>query len=271
MQKTIRTAKRIESVMNSALWHLGQRDMTENELLAKLRMKTDNQAWITNTIEKLKGFGYLKSDQQFAEHFCERAFMNEYGSGYIVEKLKKKGITESIIRQAIDKIKQQHRICEQLLLNNRVNNYYPTFTISKERLTSTLQKRGFSYAQIDKAIKQHSCYLQLKSNLEIKAEKIDLEQEILKYQRKGKGVLFIKQALKQKKVNITEFDSILDSLIQSEQVDFFDTCLQQLIKKKYNINDHKERGKAYAMLSRKGFSSEQIQFAFSEIENTDSH
>ncbi|WP_413283179.1 recombinase A [Vibrio sp. MA40-2] len=265
MQKPVRKAKRIESVMNSALWHLAQRDMTESELLAKLRVKTDNPAWIADTIDKLRSFGYLKSDQDFAQQFAERAFMNEYGSGYIVEKLIKKGIRESFIREAIDNIKLQQNICEQTLLNNRINCYYSTFTISKERLTSTLYKRGFSYNQIDKAIKQHPCYLQLKSNLEIKAEKVDVAKEILKYQRKGKGALFIKQELKQKKVDITEFDSILAKLIESGQVDFFDTCLQQLVKKKYNINDQKERGKAYAMLSRKGFSSEQIQFAFSEM------
>lgn len=43
---TVRKAIRIESVMNSAMWHLTQRDMTESELIAKLKVKTDNQEWI---------------------------------------------------------------------------------------------------------------------------------------------------------------------------------------------------------------------------------
>ena len=68
--------------------------MTESELIAKLKMKTDNQEWIDETLSTLKGFGYLKSDQVFAEQFVEQAFSGEFGSQYIVEKLKKLDIDQ---------------------------------------------------------------------------------------------------------------------------------------------------------------------------------
>ncbi|MBF4438079.1 recombinase A, partial [Vibrio anguillarum] len=58
-RKTTKKAKKIESVMNSALWHLGQRDMTTSELVAKLKVKTANDAWIEQTLEKLRNLGYL--------------------------------------------------------------------------------------------------------------------------------------------------------------------------------------------------------------------
>ena len=83
----IRKATRIESVMNSAMWHLTQRDMTEHELISKLKVKTDNQEWIDEVLQRLRDFGYLKSNQDFAEQFVEQSFFGEFGSSYILEKL----------------------------------------------------------------------------------------------------------------------------------------------------------------------------------------
>ncbi len=265
-QDRVKKATRIESVMNSAMWYLGQRDLTESELLTKLRNKTDNEAWIADTLDKLRGFGYLKTDNEFAEKFAERSFSSDYGSGYILEKLKKKGLKDTLIREAITKVKEELQIDEQSILTNRVNNSYQEFNMSKEKLTSTLQKRGFSYSQVNEAIKQHACFDQLQTNLEIKAAKADLEKEVLKYVRKGKGMTVIRQELRQRKIDITDLDSLVDKLINSEEIDFYAACLEQLQKKSYDLNIHKERSKAYAMLSRKGFSSEEIQFAMSELE-----
>ncbi|MCK6261745.1 RecX family transcriptional regulator [Vibrio sp. ZSDE26] len=252
--------------MNSAMWHLGQRDLTESELVSKLRVKTDNEEWIADTLEKLRGFGYLKSDDDFAEKFVERAFSSEYGSGYILEKLKKKGITDTVIREAIVKVTEELQIDEQTILIDRINNTYEEFSISKEKLVSTLQKRGFSYSQVNEAIKQHKCYEQLQSNLEIKAAKADVEKEVLKYVRKGKGMTVIRQELRQRKIDTDELDTIVDRLIAAEEIDFYSSCLEQLEKKNYDLKTHKERSKTYAMLSRKGFSSEEIKFAMSEAE-----
>ncbi|GEM80318.1 hypothetical protein VSU01S_25630 [Vibrio superstes NBRC 103154] len=262
----IRKAKRIESVMNSAMWHLGQRDLTETELIAKLRVKTDNEEWIQETLEKLRGFGYLKSDQDFSRSFIERSFSNEYGSGYMLDKLRKKGIHEQVIVEVIEEVKQQLNIDEQVMLDHRINSYYSELTMSKEKLVSTLQKRGFTYAQIKQAIAQHPSVEQLKTNLEIKAEKADLEKEVLKYARKGKGLTLIRQELRQRKIDISELDTVVERLINDEQIDFYSSCLEQLQKKKYDLSTHSERGKAYAMLSRKGYSSEEIKFALSEAE-----
>ncbi|WP_286299617.1 regulatory protein RecX [Vibrio apostichopi] len=261
---TVRKATRIESVMNSAMWHLTQRDMTESELIAKLKVKTDNQEWIDETLGSLKGFGYLKSDQVFAEQFVEQAFSGEFGSRYIVEKLKKKGLTDSVISDAIHKVSFGKSIDEQTILIDRINHYYTSFTMSREKLVATLQKRGFSYQQVKVAIDQHPQAHELKSNIQIKAEKADLEKEVLKYARKGKGLTAIQQELRQRQIDTSELSSLIDRLINEEQLDFYSSCLEQLQKKSYDLKDHKERSKAYAMLSRKGFSSDEIKFALSE-------
>ncbi|CAH6855310.1 Regulatory protein RecX [Vibrio chagasii] len=261
---TVRKARRIESVMNSAMWHLTQRDMTESELTAKLKVKTDNQDWIDETLRNLKGYGYLKSDQDFAEQFVEQAFFGEFGSRYIIEKLKKKGLTDSVILDAIHKVSADKNIDEQSILIDRINHYYSGFTMSREKLVATLQKRGFSYQQVKIAIDQHPQAHELKSNIQIKAEKADLEKEVLKYARKGKGLTAIQQELKQRQIDTSELSALIDRLINEEQLDFYSSCLEQLQKKSYDLNDHKERSKAYAMLSRKGFSSDEIKFALSE-------
>ncbi|NOH95667.1 RecX family transcriptional regulator [Vibrio sp. 99-70-13A1] len=250
--------------MNSAMWHLTQRDMTESELLTKLRVKTDNEEWITETLNNLRGFGYLKTDQDFAEQFTEQAFSGEFGSKYIIEKLKKKGIQDSVIHDAIEKIKLAKNIDEQAMLIERVNNYYQTFTMSKEKVVTALQKRGFTYQQIKEALAQHENIEELKSNLEIKAEKADIEKEVLKYARKGKGLTVIRQELMKRKIDITDLNTVVEKAINEDTIDFYSSCLEQLQKKNYDLNDHKERSKAYAMLTRKGFSSEEVKFALEE-------
>lgn len=262
-QNRVKKATRIESVMNSAMWHLGQRDLTESELLKKLRVKTDNEEWITETIEKLQGFDYLKSDNEFAKKFAQRSFSSEYGSGYILEKLKKKGLDAALIHDVITQVKEDRQIDEQTILNDRINQHYQAFDMSKEKLTSALQKRGFSYSQVNEAIKQHTCFHQLQTNLEIKAEKADLEKEVMKYVRKGKGLTVIRQELRQRKIDITDLDDLVERLVNAEEIDFYTNCLEQLQKKSYDLKTHKERSKAYAMLSRKGFSSEEIKYAMS--------
>jgi len=151
-----------------------------------------------------------------------------------------------------------------MILIDRINHYYSGFTMSREKLVATLQKRGFSYQQVKVAIDQHPQAHELKTNIQIKAEKADLEKEVLKYARKGKGLTAIQQELKQRQIDTSELSALIVRLINEEQLDFYSSCLEQLQKKSYDLNDHKERSKAYAMLCRKGFSSDEIKFALSE-------
>lgn len=240
--------------------------MTESELLAKLKVKTDNQDWINQTLESLRSYGYLKSDSVFAEQFAERCFSSEYGSNYIIEKLTHKGIEEHTITAAIDTVKRRLEIDELAILVERLNNHYQAFTISREKLVNSLLKRGFTFAQVQTAISQHPNVDTLRSSLEIKAEKADLEKEVLKYVRKGKGLTVIRQELKQRKIDTSNLDAFIEQATNTGKIDFFSSCLEQLHKKSYDLNDFKERSKAYAMLSRKGFSSEEIKYALSEGE-----
>ena len=261
----VRKARNYDSVWNSAMWHLANRDMTEGELLVKLRAKTDNEEWITQALEKLHEYGYLKTDAEYARQFSNQSFFGEYGSSYIVEKLKKKGLQDTLIYDAINLVKSEQNIDEQEILNARVNNYYQQFTISREKLTRQLLKRGFTSDQVKNAIAQHPASHHLKSDLELKGEKANPERELIKYARKGKGLSAIKLELRKRKVDTTELDTIVERLVSTGEVDFFESCLQQLMKKFSSIDNSKDRSSAYGMLMRKGFSSEEIKYAMEAI------
>lgn len=261
----VRKARNYDSVWNSAIWHLTNRDMTEGELLVKLRAKTDNEVWIAQALEKLHEYGYLKKDDEYARQFATQSFFGEYGTLYIVEKLKKKGLKDSLIHDAIKQVKYEQNVDEQDILNTRVNNYYQKFTMSREKLTRNLQKRGFTSNQVKSAIAQHPFSDQLKSDLELKGEKANPEKELIKYAKKGKGLSTIKMELRRRKIDTSELDSIAERLSSSGEVDFFESCFMQLKKKYDSIDNSKDRSKAYGMLILKGFASEEIEYALDAL------
>ncbi len=261
----VRQARNYDSVWNSAVWHLSNREMTEAELLVKLHAKTDNEEWIAKALDKLREYGYLKTDAEYARQFASQSFFGEYGTSYIIEKLKKKGIKEPLIIDAINVVIVEQNIDEQEILNARVNSYYQQFTISREKLTRHLQKRGFTYEQVKNAIDQHPESHQLKSEIELKGAKANPEREVINYARKGKGLSVIKLELRKRKVDTSNLDSIIKRLISSGELDFYNSCLQQLKKKYDRIDNSKDRSNAYGMLMRKGFSSDEIKYALEAI------
>ncbi|MFV8385551.1 RecX family transcriptional regulator [Vibrio parahaemolyticus] len=256
-----RQARNIDNVMNSALWHLSQRDLTESELRKKLTNKTENQEWIDSTVSRLFELGYVKTDIEFAIRFAESRFFGDYGAGYIAKKLKDKGLASSVIETAIEKVVEEKQIDQQAVLTRYVLSYYTQFTVSREKLYDTLQKRGFTFEQVKNAVAEHPASGTLKSKLELKAEKVDLTKEVLTYARKGKGLTAIRIELRNRKVDVSSLDECVSELINNEQLDFYANCLQQLEKKRFDLNDYQEKSKAYGYLSRRGYSTDEIKYA----------
>jgi regulatory protein len=69
------------------------------------------------------------------------------------------------------------------------------------------------------------------------------------------------QELKQRLIDVSDFEETLYQLTLTEDVDFYQSCKNELAKKRYNLADYKEKSKAYAYLSRKGFGSDEIKEA----------
>ncbi len=258
----LQQAKSIDNVFNSAYWHLNQQDFTIAEIRSKLERKTQNVEWIECVLARLIENNYLKNDLEFAIRYCESAFNNETGKGAIVQKLKKRGISSQNIDAAITQVIEQNSIDFYEMANSRLQSRYSNFDgISKEKLYTQMTTRGFSRAQIDYALSQHPAQDSLRSKMIIKAEKAELSNEIIKLYRKGKGQTLILSELKQRLIDLSEFDETLYQLELVGDIDFYQSCKEQLDKKHYNLSDYKEKSKAYAYLSRKGFSSDEIKEA----------
>jgi len=256
----LRQAKSIENVFNSAYWHLGQQDFTIGEIRRKLERKTENIEWIEQVLAQLIENGYLKSDLEFTIRYCESAFNNEIGKSAIQRKLKLRGVCSSDIETAMEQVVERHDINFDQLASNRLQSRFITFDgISKEKVYAQMTARGFSRAQIDHALSQHPAQDSLRSKMVIQAEKAELGPEIIKLYRKGKGQTLILNELKQRLIDVSEFEETLYQLELAGDIDFYQSCKDQLAKKNYDLSDYKEKSKAYSYLARKGFTSDEIK------------
>ncbi|WP_351078262.1 RecX family transcriptional regulator [Shewanella sp. CAL98-MNA-CIBAN-0140] len=258
----LRQAKTIDNVFNSAYWHLGQQDFTINEIRTKLERKTENQQWIETVLAKLIENGYLKNDNDFAVRYCELAFRNELGTSAIRRKLQLRGVPVTVIDTAIEQVMYEQKVDAFAMATSRLLrrfvNFYGT---SREKVYTQMTTKGFSRAEIDHALAQHPERETLRSKLAIKADKVDLTTEIIKLFNKGKGKTLILQELKQRLIDVSDFEDTVYQLTLTEDVDFYQSCKNELAKKRYDLSNYKEKSKAYAYLSRKGFGSDEIKEA----------
>ncbi|MDR9829533.1 RecX family transcriptional regulator [Vibrio sp. FNV 38] len=264
-QKKPFQAKSVDNVMNSAMYHLGQRDMTISELTKKLENKTENSLWIEETIAKCKYLGYLKSDEDFASLYSESCLRNDYGSQYIKRKLADKGIPFPLIARCIETVLHEHAIEEKNLIRNRIERFSDLTQTNREKLVNGLVNKGFSVADINAVLNERGDVNDLKTKAQIKGAKADLESEILKLARKGKGERHIKQALRQKHICIVPFEDAVERLVMAGDVDFYEIACTALEKKRFDLTSREGSNKAYAFLNTRGFSGDQIKNAISEL------
>ncbi|QIR14971.1 RecX family transcriptional regulator [Shewanella aestuarii] len=266
-RQPLRQAQTIDNVFTYAYWHLGQQDFTIKELRTKLERKTDNQQWIDTVIAQLIDNGYLKNDAEFAIRYCELAFSKQLGKGAIKRKLQLRGLGMTDIDNAIEIVMEQQNIDLYALATSRLLNKFDHFHhTSREKIFSQMTTKGFSHAEIEHALAQHPEQDSLRSKLAIKADKVDLKAEIIKLYKKGKGKTLILQELKQRLIDISEFEDTLYQLMLTNEVDFYLSCKNELAKKRFDVSDYKQKTKAYAYLTRKGFDSEQIKYAMCDVQ-----
>ncbi|QDO84800.1 RecX family transcriptional regulator [Shewanella psychropiezotolerans] len=258
----LRQAKTIDNVFNSAYWHLGQQDFTINEIRTKLERKTENQEWIETVLAKLIDNGYLKNDYDFTVRYCEMAFSNELGAGAIRRKLQRRGVSVTEIDTAIEQVMDEQKVDAFKMATSRLLSRFVNFHgTNREKVYAQMTTRGFSRVEIDHALSQHPQRETLRSKLAVKADKADLTTEIIKLFNKGKGETLILQELKQRLIDVSDFEDTLYQLTLTEDVDFYQSCKNELAKKRYDLSDYKGKSKAYAYLSRKGFGSDEIKEA----------
>ncbi len=264
----LRQAKSIENVFNSAYWHLSQQDFTIAEIRSKLARKTENVEWIEQVVAQLIERNYLKSDFEFAKLYCESAFSNEIGKTAVQHKLKVRGVSSGDIDAAIEQVVEQQNVNFDELASSRLLSRFETFDgISKEKVYAQMTTRGFTRPQIDQALSQHPEKNSLRSKMAIKAEKAELATEIIKLYRKGKGQMLILNELRQRLIDVSDFEETLYQLELAGDIDFYQSCKDQLAKKSYDLSDYKDKSKAYAYLARKGFTGDEIKETMSPVQD----
>lgn len=138
--------------MKLALYYLGRRARTEQEMRDKLAVKQIPAEEISSVIKKLKEYGYI-DDQKFALDF-QRA-RDDYrptGVGRLKLELKQKGVAKEILeRIAIDPDKEF-----RLALAAAKSRYRQLAGLPKadfgRRMMAFLARRGFNYDVIKRVL-----------------------------------------------------------------------------------------------------------------------
>lgn len=258
---------RPESVMNSALGSLDYKEHTVSELREKLLTKTENEEWVESAIKRCIEYGYLKTDEKFALAFADSRFRSFYGSRRIFEDLKKKGISEDVAWAGIQQAMEQGRFHDDKTLILRLSEKKDLSKTTREKLYQEMRKYGFSSGAVTKALSERDDSGKLLTKAQMKGAKADLESEILKLYRKGKGAQLIQSELRSKHIDTSEFSEVLGELELSEKIDFYNACKEAILKKRFDLKTYEGKQKAFSYGMRRGFNPEQIKYAIEEGEH----
>lgn len=134
---------------NRLLDYLAYRERSVLECRNFLRSIFLDEDVINTLIEKAETFNYLK-DRRFAELFMESLIEKNKSSREITNKLRIKGIENTIIEELLE---QYYREKEDEIIRNNINKSilrYKRFSQKerKEKIVAYLARKGFSYYKI---------------------------------------------------------------------------------------------------------------------------
>lgn len=263
--------KNADELFNIAIYHLSIKDYLIGELRGKLARNVveydgDGDSLLDGVISRLKELRYVREDHEFAERFAESSFSNEYGAGYVRTQLTKRGMRRDAVDAVIEEVLTMYDFDFYKSAENRLKNRYQSGFdgASLESVKAQLRKWGFNSSESNAALAAHPAGGTLKTKVEIKGLKADLEKEVLKLARKHRGLSFIRMELRKKKIPLDGFEELVGRLELEGSIDFFSSAVARLSKKRYDIKDRKGYSAAYAFLMASGFTSEQAKFALEE-------
>lgn len=141
-----------------ALWLLERRLRTEAELRAKLVLRKYDPEEIAGVISKLKEKKLL-DDAQYARHYVQdKAEYARRGRYRLKLELRKKGVDETLIAQALDDLPAEQELdSARQLLATRARSWQKLEPIKRyQRAVTLLMRRGFSSSIINQVVKRES-------------------------------------------------------------------------------------------------------------------
>lgn len=151
-----------EEVLQKALKFIGYRPRSQQEVRCKLEQSAYNGEVIEDVINELGEKNYL-NDERFAQEWIEsRSNSKPRSRKYYSIELKRKGISEASIQQALEKAPSDNELA--LALGSKYLYRYAHLEDEefKQKMHGVLARRAFSYEIIKETIK----HLIAKRNLE---------------------------------------------------------------------------------------------------------
>jgi regulatory protein len=135
-----------------AIKALTRRDHSEAELRRKMDDKGISSGAVDDTVDRLKRSGYL-DDRRFALRWAESAVSNGKGYGARLRfELSRRGIAEETVSEVVERIRDEFDEAETIkaLVSRKFASFDPREADDrlKRRVTSYLQRRGFSLSAI---------------------------------------------------------------------------------------------------------------------------
>lgn len=137
----IQRQSEMQACMDVALKALSKSVKTEKDIIKKLESKGFLKEIALETVEKLKGYGYI-NDQDYSSRYTE-TYKNRKGKKLIKLELKQKGVNEKVIDEVLDTIESEYETALSIA---------EKYCKNKEKDVKLMQKcykyllsKGFSY------------------------------------------------------------------------------------------------------------------------------
>lgn len=147
-----------EDVYGYAVILLGRfGDYSEKDLRERMKRKTDNQAWIDQSISKLIEHGY-QSDARCAEGIVRKGMGGKaWGRSRIEQEMRRKGLSTETIEEALTLLAEDDPVERaKEALDRKFRDRVIEDQKDKAKATRFLATRGFGFGSISAAIEVHN-------------------------------------------------------------------------------------------------------------------
>lgn len=138
---------------DSALNVLAAKSITAKLLCDKLSQKGYDKAVISEVINELTDLGYI-DDEAYANMYLEYCLEKLWGKNKIRFEMKKRGLSDELIENAINSVNASNEISSMSdLILSKYGSDNLTDIKTKARITRYFASRGFEFSKIDAAIR----------------------------------------------------------------------------------------------------------------------
>ncbi|MDR1522500.1 MAG: recombination regulator RecX [Endomicrobium sp.] len=141
-------------VMFDSLKLLSKKAYSENSLREKLIQKGYNTDIANKALTRLKELNYI-NDDNYAKNYALYLYKKGKGAFLIKAELEKQGIEKDLIKETLEKIKEEGESFEVILkiLKTKFKNFNNKDKNETKKVISFFLRRGFAFEDISRAIK----------------------------------------------------------------------------------------------------------------------